>query len=356
MKILLLPKYSRRGASSRLRALQYIPYFEQAGLEVTVKSLLNDEYLDRLYSGGRNSIFQYLKYYINRTIQLFFIFKYDVVWVEKELYPYFPGWAERALAFLKKPMIVDYDDAIFHNYDLSKFSTVRRFLGNKIDSVMRASTCVTAGNYYLAERAISAGADSVVIVPTVVDYFRYTVRSTKQTNALPVIGWMGSPSTQKYVVGVRDALVEACKKHGAQVILVGATPSIINDLPGVNVKVIEWSEDSEAELIRSMDIGIMPLDDGPWERGKCGYKLIQYMACAVPVVASAVGVNNEIVNHSNCGILVSTADEWRAALDKLLSSIDLRNTMGTAGREAVENKFSLQIQAPILIQLIKSLV
>ncbi|SDH17112.1 Glycosyltransferase involved in cell wall bisynthesis [Pseudomonas benzenivorans] len=355
MKILLLCKYSRLGASSRLRTLQYLPYLEGKGLEVTVSSLFDDRYLNGLYNQRRRVVRIVVSLYLKRLVTLFGAFRYDLIWVEKEIFPYLPSFAERLLCLLGMRYVADYDDAIFHNYDLSGNPVIRKVLGKKIDVVMRNSACVIAGNAYLASRAKAAGARSVELVPTVVDHTRYTPRRDSTTTC-PVVGWIGSPSTQKYVVGIREALVKVCQAHGARLVLVGASPQVVSEFPGVDVEVVPWSEGSEAELISRMDIGIMPLPDGPWEKGKCGYKLIQYMACAVPVIASPVGVNVDIVTGSYSGLLAGSLAEWENALSHLLASPKQRRVMGVAGRKAVENNYSLQVQAPILSRIFNDII
>lgn len=347
MKILLLSKYSRKGASTRLRSLQYLPFLETEGFQVTVSSLFDDQYLDQLYQHGKRAPLRTVLLYVRRLFVLVSVFRYDLIWIEKEIFPYLPALAERILHWLGKRYVVDYDDAIFHNYDLSGNSVLRRALGRKIDVVMRCANCVVAGNDYLASRARTAGAVRVEQVPTVVDATRY--ESKKSSSARnPVIGWIGSPSTQRYVVDIARALTSLCQKHKARLLLVGASSDIATEFPGIDVEIVPWSEESEAELIARMDVGIMPLPDGPWEKGKCGYKLIQYMACGVPVIASPVGVNVDIVGASQCGFLATNTAEWKVALDKLLESPEQRLQQGKAGRQAVENQYSLSVQAPVL--------
>ncbi|MDA3831985.1 MAG: glycosyltransferase family 4 protein [Spirochaetales bacterium] len=258
-----------------------------------------------------------------------------------------PALAERLLHWLGKRYVVDYDDAIFHNYDLSGNPVLRRVLGRKIDTVMQQAHYVVAGNEYLAARAMEAGVRGIVIIPTVVDHTRYEVRGTLKTGRL-VIGWIGSPSTQQYVVGIRAALTEACQTQGARLMLVGSNLDVIAELPGIDVEVVPWTEDNEAALISQMDVGIMPLPDGPWEKGECGYKLIQYMACGVPVIASPVGVNVDIVTHSQCGLLADTPAEWVGALRRLLGSAEQRHQLVTAGRQAVERTYCLAVQEKVL--------
>jgi glycosyltransferase involved in cell wall biosynthesis len=350
MKILLLAKYSRKGASTRLRSLQYLPFLETDGFQITVTSLFDDQYLDQLYRKGERAPLRMVMLYLRRLFVLLSAFRYDLIWIEKEIFPYMPAFAERVLHWLGKRYVVDYDDAIFHNYDLSGNPILRRVLGRKIDVVMRHASCVVAGNDYLASRAQAAGAVRVELVPTVVDATRYSSKASSLA-ARPVMGWIGSPSTQRYVVDIAQTLTSLCQKHDARLLLVGASANIATEFPGLDVEVVPWSEASEAELIAQMDIGIMPLPDGPWEKGKCGYKLIQYMACGIPVIASPVGVNVDIVGASQCGLLAANAAEWEAALAKLLESPAQRLQLGRAGRQAVENWYSLSVQAPVLASI-----
>ncbi|MEX0606022.1 MAG: glycosyltransferase family 4 protein [Marinobacter sp.] len=347
MKILLLSKYSRKGASSRLRSLQYLPFLAAEGFQVTVSSLFDDQYLDQLYRQGRRAPLHVMVLYLRRLRVLLSVLRYDLIWIEKEIFPHMPALAERILRWLGKRYVVDFDDAIFHNYDLSGNPVLRQIMGQKIDVVMRCADWVVAGNDYLANRAKMAGAACVELVPTVVDAARYSPTGSSAASR-PVIGWIGSPSTQSYVVDIARILKVQCQKHDARLLLVGASVDIANEFPGVDVEVVTWSEASEAELIARMDIGIMPLSDGPWEKGKCGYKLIQYMACGIPVIASPVGVNVDIVGMNQCGMLAASIAEWDVALDKLLESPAQRLQLGSAGRQAVENRYSLSVQAPVL--------
>lgn len=350
MKILLLSRYSRKGASSRLRLLQYLPFLETEGFQITVSSLFGDQYLDQLYRQGKRAPLLMIMLYLRRLFVLFSASRYDLIWIEKEIFPYMPALAERMLHCLGKRYVVDFDDAIFHNYDLSGNPILRYVLGRKIDVVMRYANCVVVGNDYLASRANMSGAVRIELVPTVVDSMRYGQIASSMA-ARPVIGWIGSPSTQRYVCDIQQALTSLCQKHNARLLLVGASADIATEFPGLDVEVVPWSEASEAELIAQMDIGIMPLPDGLWEKGKCGYKLIQYMACGIPVIASPVGVNVDIVGASQCGLLAANAAEWEAALAKLLESPAQRLQLGRAGRQAVENWYSLSVQAPVLASI-----
>ena len=353
MKVLLLSKYPRIGASSRLRSFQYIPSFSRCGIDVRVSNLFDERYLKTLYNEGRKPRAYSLALYLRRLFVFVSVVRYDVIWIEKEIFPYFPALAERVLKWMGKPYVVDYDDAVFHNYDRSNNPIIRSLLRKKIDVVMRNSACVVAGNEYLADRARKAGAQQVETIPTVVDADRYSCLLGEQRNQL-VIGWIGSPSTQRYVVDIRDSLEKVCAKFDARMLLVGATEYVKDQLPRIPVDVKPWSEEVEADAVRQMDVGIMPLEDGPWERGKCGYKLIQYMASGVPVVASPVGVNVNIVRECNSGRLAGNDTEWVAALSELLEDSELRDALGQSGRANVEQKYSLQAQASKLIDVLQT--
>ncbi len=341
------------GASSRLRSLQYLPALEDQGIEVTVSSLFDEQYLRELYAEGRRSKVRSLFLYLKRLFVLLTVFRYDMLWIEKEIFPHFPAIFEKLLAFFGVKYVVDYDDAIFHNYDLAGSALTRRLLGRKIDTVMAHASCVAAGNQYLADRALNAGAKRVEIIPTVVDHTRYADSFRVDGNQL-VIGWIGSPSTQGYVVDIKDALEAVCDKTGARLMLVGATKEVKDQLSGIPVDVVPWSEDTEAKSIAKMNVGIMPLVDGPWEKGKCGYKLIQYMASGVPVVASPVGVNVGIVIESGAGYLAGSSVEWEDALLALLGSDQCRYASGRAGRAAVYETYSLRAQLHKLVQILRN--
>ncbi|ABF09601.1 glycosyltransferase family 4 protein [Cupriavidus metallidurans] len=348
--VLVLTKYGRLGASSRLRFFQYIPWLKSAGLNVTVQALLSDDLLQKRYECGHYSIGQLLRAYSERCRVLLSRREYDVIWIEKEALQWAPLWVEAAL-LRGTPYVLDYDDAVFHNYDLHANAWVRRFYGRRLDGLMEGATMITAGNEYLALRARSAGARAVEIVPTVIDLDRYSLaEAARSSKDVQYIVWIGSPSTVRYLQLVAESLQELARSHKFVLRVIGGDAL---NIPGVCVESISWSEESEVELIGECDIGIMPLLDSPWERGKCGYKLIQYMACGLPVVASGVGVNTEIVRQGVNGYVANSAEEWRSALDKLLLSTSLRQDMGRAGRQLVEDRFCVQKTGPRLVEILQ---
>lgn len=352
VRALFLTKYARNGASSRYRSFQYLPWLEQAGIKYEVQVLFDEAYLEHRYQSGRGHVRDILRAFFRRAVALITAHRFDVVVIEKEAFPYFPALPERWLRLLGVPYLVDYDDALFHQYDQNGSRWIRRLLGDKIARVMHGAHMVTAGNTYLADYARRAGAPRVEIIPTVIDLERYPLTGVKPASDAPfTIGWIGSPSTAKYLQAIAPALAEVCAGGRGVVRLIGSGPV---DLPGVPVELLPWDGSTEVEELKRFDLGIMPLPDEPWERGKCGFKLIQYMACGLPVVASPVGVNCEIVEQGVNGYLAETQAEWVQGLNALLLDAELSERIGQAGRKKVEQEYSLQVTGPKLAGLIES--
>lgn len=348
MKILLLTRYGSLGASSRLRFLQFLPCLESAGIECIVSPLFDDAALLKKYRQGGYGMLAVLTAYWQRLRVLMALRRYKLVWIEKEALPWLPVWFERVL-LRGKPYVLDFDDAIFHNYDLHRFVWVRRLYGKRIDCLMKGSRLVIAGNRYLAERAIAAGAQSVEVIPTVIDLARYVPKQTYSDLHKPRIVWIGSPSTAQYLLDLVEPLATLARRQSFTLRVIGGGTLTMT---GVDVEVLPWSDETEAASIAECDIGIMPLRDTPWEQGKCAYKLIQYMASALPTVASPVGANCEVVADGETGFLADTPITWVEKLECLLCDVALRQRLGLAGRRRVEVEYCLQQTAPKLVRLL----
>jgi glycosyltransferase involved in cell wall biosynthesis len=249
------------------------------------------------------------------------------------------------------PYVVDYDDATFHQYDRHPNLQIRRLLGGKIAEVMRGAATVVVGNQYLGDYARSSGAGCVEYVPTAVDIRQYTPVDPGAERVGFTIGWIGTPLTAAYLEAVRPALARVCDENPCTVRLVGAGEM---DWSGINVLPRPWSEATEVGEIQTFSAGIMPLPDAPFERGKCGYKLIQCMACGVPVAASPVGVNRTLIRHGQNGFLAESEDEWISALSGLRHDVSLRTRMGAAARRTIEQEFSTAVTAPHLARILTS--
>ncbi len=350
MKMIAFMKYGEKAASTRQRLLQFVPNLEAAGIEVDWFPLLGNQQINQ--TGRLRNAAPLAAAYVRRVLSLLRVRQYDVVWIHKELFPYMPGWLEGVIGRLGIPVVYDFDDAIFHNYDLNPRSLVRRLLGRRFEPLLRRVSAVSCGNAYLRDYAAQFCRNSVLI-PTVVDTDDYQPRLPAQDAGIPIIGWIGSHSTWAYVKPLIPVLETLVAEGRARVRIVGAGVAA-SDFPAFEM--IEWTEASEVAEVQAMDIGIMPLTDDPWSRGKCGYKLIQYMACGLPVVASPVGVNVDLAQPGINGMLAETAEEWHAALVLLLADRSLRAAYGVAGRERVERDFSLRTHAPRFIALLNSVV
>jgi glycosyltransferase involved in cell wall biosynthesis len=352
LRILALTRYEQLGSSSRVRFYQYIPYLTAKGMEIVPAPFFNDDYVRNLYAGRQASPKTALSAYLKRLSILACSASFDLLWVEKELLPWFPAVFETLFQRQHIPYVVDYDDAVFHRYDMHSSAFVRGMLARKIDNVMRNAALVIVGNEYLAERAVKAGAKNVQHLPSVVDVSQYRV---KEPDSNPVfrIGWIGSPVTASYLNLLRETIGILSQESDVRLVLIGTGD--FQPFTGVPTEILPWSEELEQKISQKFDVGIMPLVDGPFERGKSGYKLIQYMASSLPVVASPVGVNQQIVEPQVNGYLATSSQDWLAALRDLRDNIQKRKMMGQAGRQKAEQMYNLQVTAPKLLNLLSSL-
>jgi glycosyltransferase involved in cell wall biosynthesis len=198
-----------------------------------------------------------------------------------------------------------------------------------------------AGNDTLAEYA-RRHAPAVSVVPTTIDTDLYVPRPAKRDPGL-VIGWMGSYSTGPYLERLRTVLPRLARRFRFRFLAVGARGF---EVDGVDIEVRPWRAETELQDLGQLDIGVMPLPDAPWERGKCGLKALQYMALGVPAVVSPVGVNRSIIAHGQNGLLADTEEDWERELGRLLADVSLRRQLGQAGRLTVEHDFSARVHAP----------
>jgi glycosyltransferase involved in cell wall biosynthesis len=352
MKILALTKYSKLGASSRLRVFQYLDYLRERGDDISVAPLLTDNYLEGLYSGHRPKWSQILGGYLRRVRELSAASgTFDLIWMEKELFPWFPALLEELFRSKRVPCVVDYDDAIFHQYDNHWCLPVRYILKRKIDWVMAHADYVVVGNEYLASRARLAGAKRIKHLPTAVDLNRYIVAPLPPPEIL-TIGWIGTPITAKYLQLIAPALRRVYEQVPIELMTVGSGDV---DL-GIPARTVPWHESTEVESLSKFHVGIMPLHDGPFERGKCGYKLIQCMGVGRPVIGSPVGANCQIIRHGINGYLASSMQDWTEALIRMSRDFCLLQSMGVAARKTVESQYSIQTTAPRLASIFDRVV
>lgn len=346
-RVLALSPIPEDGAGCRFRISQFIPYLESIGYEVTVSPFFTPEFFRLVYRPGHyaQKISAFFGLTLGRLRSLRGLSQYDVVFIYREAFPIGPALIERWLAQPGHPPIVyDFDDAVF----LPNVSDANRMIASlkwtrKIPAIVNRCTRVIAGNDFLADFA-RAHNPNVITIPTCVDTDRFVPRTPPATSSVPVVGWIGSPTTTQYLSMLATVFAHVNGDTPFQVKVSGAAADVV--FPGVPTTNVPWSLADEVSLFNTCDVGVYPLTDDEWSKGKCGFKAIQFMACGVPVVASAVGVNREIIEDGVNGFLASTPQEWETKLRRLLTDAPLRARFAEAGRRTVEERYSLRVCAP----------
>lgn len=348
MKVLLLPKYHREGASSRYRLFNYIRYFEDRGHEVHVKPLLYEGYVKNLYNKSPNSKIKILR---SLFCRLFFLLKnkklYDMIIIEKELFTYCPYFIER-LILMGCRYSVDYDDAVSINYKSGRIKSL--LFGNKINRLSGKAALTTVGNRWYPNEIVKGNLE---YLPTVIDIRDYdTAGMDDVEGAIPVIVWIGSPSTVHYLDAVRPVLKKLAESNRFILKVIGAE-AVIEGVDTVNVL---WSKENESRELYNSDIGIMPLFDTRWEKGKCGFKLIQYMAACLPTVASPAPANEEITAQGETGFIACNNEDWEKYLSLLVNDKTLGKNMGLAARKRIEDGYTYQVWGERYVNMIEGLI
>ena len=347
IKVLGLALYGPMAASTRYRLGQYVPGLAERGIALDIRYLLDDKYLQQRFNGGPMPWLNLLQTGWQRLRELRSESEnFDLSIVYCELFPLLPAWAEYAL--LPKPYVYDFDDAFYLKYQGGRLGVMPPILGRKFDAIIAGAAAVSAGNQTLAGYARGLNTRTRLL-PTVVDTGRYVPVHNSRDATTFTVGWIGSPSTAPYLAELIAPLALIAREGPVRLVVIGGKAPLI---PGVRVDEVAWNEDTEIALLNSFDVGVMPLTDDEWARGKCAFKLIQYMACAVPVIASRVGANVDVVSP-DCGYLASSEQEWVAALRILRDQPERRKTMGEAARTRVVQQYSLHSNLPMLEEIIR---
>lgn len=339
MKITFFPKYDISGASSRYRTFQYLPYFEKYNLKYEVFPFFDYKHIEAINRGKRLSVLRISIYFFKRIFHILSVKKNNLLFIEKELIPYFPPVLEWYLSIRKIKFILDYDDAVIHNYDESPNFIIRSFLSKKIPYIQKKASAVVNGSYYLQNLSLKNNKNSFYI-PTSLDINKYKLEK-KNINEF-IIGWIGSNSTSKLLLPFLNVLEKFCNTHNVKMHLVGFNESLLEKKFSF-IKVIPWNKDTETEELCKFSVGISPSVDKPFMRGKCAFKSIQYMACEKPVITTPVGANADVISHGVNGFHTLNNDDWYNYLKILYKNTDLCVKMGVAGRKRVENEFSIQV-------------
>jgi len=335
VKITYYSKYSARGPSSRFRIFQFLDRFPAAGIDLQVSVLFDDSYFEILRQNQPFRTLQKAAYTFARFRRRIVDLKADhsnLTVIEQQLFPYMPFGLEEK--YLPKRYLVEFDDAIYLTHP------------KKLPELIRDSVGVIAGNRTLAEYAQEFN-PNVHVVPTVLntDVFK---PCPKTIHEKVVVGWSGIEYNFKYLKTLAPVLERLIRKYPVELhVLSGTAPQ---DL-GIPFHHVKWSGNREVAQMNDFDIGLMPLAMDEWCRGKCGLKLLQYMALEIPAVATPIGVNRQIVHHGRNGFLAEQLEEWETHLSHLIENANARVQIGKAARSTVLEYYSADVWFPTVAAL-----
>ena len=352
MRIAFYIPYPIEGPSTRFRVFQFLPYLKSKGIDLEVFHFLSSSAYRRIFLQSENlsKAFDYLAAMARRTLDINKAGEFDLAFVQLQVSPLASSVFNRMLARSRTPIVFDFDDAQFLRYKsaASKFSDWLKS-PNQTRELLRHSRHAIVGNRYLAEYAEKYCAD-VSVIPTCIDTNAVTIQNKREKDYL-VIGWIGSSASTRYLKIIEQALLEILRRFDhVRIHIVGSKNY---QLPHKRVKILPWSLENEIKQLRNFDIGLMPLSDEEYSKGKCGFKALQYMSVGVPAVISPIGVNNEIVQDGINGFHATSHDEWIDKLCRLIESADLRRELGLSGRKTVEKSYSVKVHGPRLLKILK---
>lgn len=356
MRVLaLMPALYDTSPGQRYRLEQWEPLLRERGVDITFAAFEDEDLHALLYKRGMmGKKLRLVTRALGRRLSLVRKVKdYDLVYLLREAALLGPPLFERLIAQSGVPMIFDFDDAIFVSYrsPSNGYLSYLKF-ASKTKTICRISSHVMVGNPYLADYARQVN-DQVTVIPTTIDTEKYRVPERKKKDGPVVIGWTGSYSTVQHLDTMRGALKKLAEKESFRLRVIG-TPSYECD--PVEVEAMKWRAETELEDLSEIDIGMMPLPDDRWSKGKCGLKALQFMALGIPTICSPVGVNTDIIQDDQNGFIAATEDEWVEKLTRLLRSAELRQRLGHAGRVTVEEKYSAITQTPRVYEIFKSVL
>lgn len=359
MKILFIVPYPTEGPSNRFRVEQYLDYLKKKNILYCLRPFYNSHVYRILHQRGSSiaKALYLLWFTLKRIADVIRAINYDIVFVHRESHPLGGAIFEFLFKAAAGRLIYDFDDSIFLSTDGNARGSAK-FIGffrrpSRVKKIISLSDHVIAGNNFLAEYAQRFNSN-VTILPTCIDTAIYKPRAKSHESVNVVIGWIGSPWTAIYLSFLNDVFMRIVDRFdNAQIRIVGARNKELEH-PRINYR--DWTLSSEVEELQQFDIGIMPLSDDEWAKGKCAFKIIQYMSVGIPVVASSVGMNLDVINNNVNGLLVKTEDEWFQGLSHLIQDASLRSSMGQEGRIITQSKYSVTSNAEKLINILKKVL
>ncbi|MFC1674310.1 glycosyltransferase family 4 protein [Candidatus Omnitrophota bacterium] len=350
MKVYFILPYPTEGPSNRFRVEQYLPSLREYNIEYTVRPFVSSEFYKILYKKGHliKKIYFFLCSFLKRTADIAKALKSDLVFIHIEAFPFGPPVFEWILTKFGKPLVFDFEDAVYLPKKGNRFWQLRS--PGKFYSILRLSRRVIVCNEYLKNKFRDIN-PNITVIPTSIDTGKFRPKAKGKLQGKVVIGWIGSHSTFVYLERILPVLQKLAGRYEFVLKIIGAGRKVTLD--GVEVINEEWSLEKDVENFQSLDIGIYPLPADEWAMAKTPFKTVQYMSVGIPVVASRVGGNKEIIRDGINGFLVSCEDEWVERLAELIKDTDLRRRLGAEGRRTIEEKYSLKVNAPRFIEALK---
>ncbi len=348
----LVPYPPATSPSQRYRIEQWMPLLKAQGISVDLIPFADEALMRHLHKPGRHALKAVagVARFLRRFADVAATARYDVVLIHRAASIGGPALLERAVKLLGKPVIYDFDDAIFL---LNTTQANRRFgwlkFPRKTATICRISSHVVTGNSYLADYARQYNR-RVTVIPSSVNTDCYRPVGKNGSNTRVVVGWMGSSTSQTHLEMFAPTLAELLARRRVELRIVSDREPV---LPGISFEWRPWSAATEVEELSKFDIGIMPMPDDAWARGKCSMKALLYMSVGVATVCSAVGTNCEVIRHGENGFLASTAADWIDHLEALIDDPALRNGLGAAGRETIEQRYSMRRCAELFARVVR---
>ena len=334
-----------RSPSQRYRFEQYFSFLRAHGYSCELSYIIDEADDKVFYSPGNilKKIYITLKSARIRFKDVFRSNEFDIIFIQREAFMTGSSYFEKKFSRSTAKLVFDFDDSIWL-LDTSNANKIWQWMKSekKTGEIIACSHLIFAGNRFLSDYAKQFN-PNVKIIPTTIDTGLFKRKTVYHDKDQICIGWSGSHTTIKHFESGLPFLKKIKEKYGDRVhFKVMGDPEYVNEELGITG--FPWSSHTEVDILSSFDIGIMPLPDDQWVKGKCGLKGLSYMALEVPTIMSAVGVNTEIITDGQNGFLATTEQEWVDKLPQLIDSFELRKKMGTLARQTVEKKYSFDAQ------------
>lgn len=345
INVLALSPYPLTGPSPRYRLYAFEQPLWERGIKLDIQPFLSPLAFRLRMNGAKNhplALAQVATAAVKRLVQARTAqHRYDLIYVHRQTAPFAHSYFDSAFLRSPLPIVFDMDDAVFTQYS--------------IDRLLQGSVAATVGNGYLGTyvNQISPSTE-VTVIPTVVDTRKYAVRSERQHGRRPVVGWIGTSTTfTQYLLPFLPGLVHVCQAYDAEFHVI-ASLDVQARAEALGAKFIPWGLETELTDLQAFDIGVMPLVDDNYVRGKCAFKLIEYGAVGIPSIGSDIGANGEVLEHGITGYLAKDLDEFKIYLANLLQRTDLGRSLGLAARQVIDERFSLSSQVDALEKVLRS--